>query len=95
MIRVVSKDADGFMLVIDSAFPETWDYAPTILNKVVAAGDKPCVVAANKRDIPDACAPERVKEKMDIKHPVIGTIAITGENVEKALSLLMEKMKQK
>jgi hypothetical protein len=94
MIEILSKDADGYILVVDSSLPESWPYAISILNEVVKIGNKPCVVAANKQDLKDSWSPEKVKEKMSVTYPVIGTIAITGENVEKVLSTLMEKVEE-
>jgi hypothetical protein len=90
MIEIVSKDADGFILIVDSSLPESWPYAVSILNEVVKIGDKPCVVAANKQDLEDAYPPEEVKKRMGVDYPVIGTIAIRGWNVEKVLNTLME-----
>ena len=90
MIEIIAKDADGVILVIDSSFPESWPYAITILKEVVKVGKTPCVVAANKQDLEDAHNPEEVKERMGVNYPVIGTVALTGENVEKALNTLMK-----
>lgn len=90
MIEIVSKDADGFILVVDSSLPESWSYAISILNEVVKIGKKPCVVAANKQDLKEALPPEEVKKSMGVEYPVVGTVALTGENVERALNMLME-----
>jgi hypothetical protein len=94
MIEIISKDADGFILLVDSSLPESWPYAVSILNEVVKIGGKPCVVAANKQDLENAYPPEEVRERMNVNYPVIGTIAITGRNVEKVLNTLMGELEE-
>jgi len=95
MIEIVSKDADGFILIVDSSLPESWPYAVSILDEVVKIGDKPCVVAANKQDLDNAYPPEEVRDRMGVKYPVVGTIAIKGWNVEKVLDALMEGLEER
>ena len=94
MIEAIAKGGDGFILIIDSSFPESWPYATAILNEVAKVGKRPCVIAANKQDLPNAWSPEEVKEKRGVKYPVNGTIAITGENVETALEMLIESIER-
>ena len=90
MIEIISKDADGIILVIDSAYPETWPYAMIILKEVIKAGNIPCVVCANKQDLPNAQPSQVVMGTLGTENPVIETVALTGKNVEVALETLMK-----
>ena len=90
MIEMISKDADGILLIIDSAYPETWPYAMTILKEVIKAGNTPCVVCANKQDLPNAQPSAVVMGTLGTENPVIETVALTGKNVEIALETLMK-----
>jgi hypothetical protein len=94
MIKIISKDADGIILVIDSAFPETWHYALNMINRVINVGSTPYIIAANKQDLANARSPEDIKKELNVNVPIIGTIAITGENVEKVLSMLMKEVEE-
>jgi hypothetical protein len=95
MIEIVGKDADGILLVIDSAYPETWPYSVTMIKEIIKAENVPCVLCANKQDLPKAWSPEVVKKNMGVLNPVIGTVALTGKNVELALGTLMKIMETK
>ena len=90
MIEIVARDADGILLVIDSAYPKTWPYAITMVKKVIKIENTPCVVCANKQDLAEALSPEVIKENFNALNLVIGTVALTGENVEVALDALMK-----
>jgi len=95
MIKVTGKDADGIILVIDSVFPETWHYALNMINRVMNAGSTPYIIAANKQDLKNARSPEDIKKELNVNVPIIGTIAITGENVESSLDTLMGMIEKK
>ena len=92
MIKNISENADGIIWVIDASFPETWPYALTIIREIIKAEKASCVIAPNKQDLKNARSQEVVYEKMDEMYPVVGTTAITGENVEKALNVPMERV---
>ena len=94
MIEMLGRDADGILLVIDSAYPETWPYAITMIKEVMKAENTPCVVCANKQDLPKAWSPDIVKKNLGVLNPVIGTVALTGKNVETALESLMKLIEE-
>ena len=94
MIENISEDADGIILVIDASFPETWPYALTIIREIIKAEKVPCVIAANKQDLKNAHSQEEVYERLGKVYPVVGTIAITGESVEKALNTVIEMIER-
>ena len=95
MIEIVAKDADGIMLVIDSAYPETWPYAIKMIKEVIKAENMPVVVCANKQDLPKAWAPEIAKKNLGVMNPIVGTVALTGEGVENALDELIKLIREK
>jgi len=92
MIEAIAKGADGFILVVDSSFPDSWPYAIMILNEIAKAGRRPYVVAANKQDLDNEYPPEHIRRILNTGSSVIGTIAITGENCEDVLETLMREI---
>lgn len=93
MREILGKGAAGIMLVVDSTRPEFFDKAVEMLDQIGV--NAPCVVLANKQDLPGALPPEKVKEELvklglSPETPVIGTVATRGEGVKEALQKLLE-----
>ncbi|WP_456483733.1 GTP-binding protein [Methanopyrus kandleri] len=94
VMRLGARNADGMILVIDSADPRI-DKAVKIYNIVKSVVKNPhrVVVFANKQDLPDALSPEQVGELVEralgISPPVIGTVAIKGEGLREGLDTLL------
>ncbi|WP_456454741.1 ADP-ribosylation factor-like protein [Methanopyrus sp.] len=94
VMRLGARNADGMILVIDSADPRI-DTAVKIYNVVRGVVKNPhrVVVFANKQDLHDALSPEQVEELVEralgISPPVIGTVAIKGKGLREGLDILL------
>ncbi|MBN1936974.1 MAG: ATP/GTP-binding protein [Anaerolineae bacterium] len=91
MWEILSEGMLGFVVVIDSARPETFREARRILEVFRGYAPTPYVVAANKQDSPDAWAPDdlriALKISQDIK--VLPCVAVDKESVKNVLLELL------
>jgi hypothetical protein len=91
----------GFVVIVDSARPETFREAKGILQTFRAYAPTPYVVAANKQDRDDAWTVEdlRIALKLDRKIKMLPCVASDRESVKKVLLELLysilEEMKEK
>jgi small GTP-binding protein len=92
--KILSKGADGILFVVDSLNIASFEEAANLLKEVydILPG-VPIVLCANKQDIRGAKQPYEVAEAVLGKNKesisVIGTSAKTGENIERALGLIV------
>ena len=98
MQEILAKGSTGILLVVDSTYPETFEFAKRVLDRVQKAagnGNIPLVVVANKQDLEGSLTPDQVRSELGLSDeiPVVGTVATTGEGVDDALSLLLTKIK--
>lgn len=89
ILKILSKDIWGLILIIDSADPD-FPRAKKMMEGVKER-DIPFVVFANKQDLDEALSPEEIKESLGYP-TVVGTSALTGENCEKGLKTLFDKI---
>lgn len=91
MWEILSEGMLGFIVMVDSARPETFREARGILQTFRAYAPTPYVVAANKQDFPDAWAVEdlRIALKLDPKVKMLPCIASDKEMVKKVLLELL------
>jgi small GTP-binding protein len=91
MWEILSEGMLGFVVMIDSARPETFREARRILEIFRGYAPTPYVVAANKQDSPDAWQPEdlriALKIAQDIK--VLPCVATDKESVKTVLLELL------
>ena len=91
MWEILSEGMLGFVVLIDSARPETFREARRILEVFRGYAPTPYVVAANKQDSPDAWATDdlriALKISQDIK--VLRCIATEKESVKNVLLELL------
>ena len=87
MWEILSEGMLGFVVVVDSARPETFREAKGILQTFRAYAPTPYVVAANKQDKEDAWPVEdlRIALKLDKKVKMLPCVASDGEQVKKVL----------
>ncbi len=90
IMKVLSRDVWGVILVVDSTQPETFPRALEMLEKVKKE-HIPFIVFANKQDLENALPPEEIKERLGVPI-VIGGSALKGENTEKALLTLFDEI---
>ena len=91
MWEILSEGMLGFIVVVDSARPETFREAKGILQTFRAYAPTPYVVAANKQDREDAWTVEdlRIALKLDKKVKMLPCVATDRETVKKVLLELL------
>ena len=67
MWEILAEGMLGFIVMVDSAKPETFREARSILETFRAYAPTPYVVAANKQDHPDAWGPEDLRIALSIE----------------------------
>ncbi|MBL8118354.1 MAG: ATP/GTP-binding protein [Anaerolineae bacterium] len=101
MWEILAEGMLGFVVMVDSAKPETFREAKSILETFRAYAPTPYVVAANKQDHPDAWAAEDLRIALRIEDGVklLPCVAKDKESVKNVLlellySILEEMDKQ-
>ncbi len=91
MWEILSEGMLGFVVIIDSARPETFREARRILEIFRGYAPTPYVVAANKQDSPDAWPPEdlRIALKIPQDVKVLPCVATDKESVKNVLLELL------
>lgn len=91
MWEILSEGMLGFVVLIDSARPETFREAKRILEVFRGYAPTPYVVAANKQDHEDAWSPEdlRIALKIDRDIKVLSLVATEKESVKDVLLELL------
>jgi small GTP-binding protein len=100
MWEILSEGMLGFIVMVDSARPETFREARGILQTFRAYAPTPYVVAANKQDQEDAWEVDdlRIALKLDRKVKMLPCVATSKDAVKKVLLELLysilDEMKQ-
>jgi small GTP-binding protein len=91
MWEILAEGMLGFIVMVDSARPETFREARGILQTFRAYAPTPYVVAANKQDLDDAWDVEdlRIALKLDSKIKMLPCIAMDKETVKTVLLELL------
>jgi small GTP-binding protein len=91
MWEILSEGMLGFIVMVDSARPETFREAKSILHTFRAYAPTPYVVAANKQDAPDAWDVDdlRIALKLDRRIKMLPCVASDKESVKAALLELL------
>ena len=91
MWEILSEGMLGFIVMVDSARPETFREARSILETFRAYAPTPYVVAANKQDREDAWEVDdmRIALRMDPKVKLLPCIAVDKESVKNVLLELL------
>jgi small GTP-binding protein len=89
MWEILSEGMLGFVVIVDSARPETFREARFILDTFRAYAPTPYVVAANKQDVPEAWPVDdlRIALKLD---PSIKCLPCVASDKEKVKTILLE-----
>jgi signal recognition particle receptor subunit beta len=102
MWEILSEGMLGFVVMVDSARPETFREAKSILETFRAYAPTPYIVAANKQDVEDAWSLEdlRIALRLDSSVKLLGCVATEKESVKTVLlellySILEEMDKKK
>ncbi len=91
MWEILAEGMLGFVVMVDSAKPETFREAKSILETFRAYAPTPYVVAANKQDHPDAWAAEDLRIALRIEENVklLPCVAKDRESVKNVLLELL------
>ncbi len=91
MWEILSEGMLGFVVLVDSARPETFREARSILNTFRSYAPTPYVVAANKQDENDAWPPEDLRIALRIASDVkvLPCVATNKESVKEVLLQLL------
>jgi small GTP-binding protein len=93
ILKSLGAESLGALLVVDSTKPEEFSRAKEMMQKAGVYG-LPCVVVANKQDLPGALSVEEVRKKMNISEEIaiIGTVGSDKDSVLKALDKLIDRI---
>lgn len=93
MLReIVAKGARGFILILDSTDPNSIMTGKEILKEILKTnGDIPCVILANKQDLPNAMPVGKIKS-LFTDFPVVPGVLIKGIGIKESLALLFSQM---
>jgi small GTP-binding protein len=66
MWEILAKEMDGFVILIDSTKPDSFEQAQQLIKLFTRISPVPFVVAANKQDIAGAMRPHRVRAALNL-----------------------------
>ncbi len=91
MWEILAEGMLGFVVMVDSAKPETFREAKSILETFRAYAPTPYVVAANKQDHPEAWSPDDLRIALRIEENVklLPCIATQKDSVKNVLLELL------
>ena len=79
----------GVFLVLDSTKPNEFEFAKKMLEKFSGV---PCVIVANKQDMPGALRREEIKARFGMDMEVVETVATERRGVYEAFERMVEKI---
>jgi len=93
MLReIVSKGARGFILILDSTDPNSIIAGKEILKGILKSnGRVPCVILANKQDLPNAIPVGKIRS-LFANFPVIPGVLIKGIGIKESLATLFSQI---
>lgn len=91
MWDILSEGMLGFVVLVDSARPETFREAKTIVGRFRRYSPTPYVIAANKQDVQDAWSPDdlRIALRLPSDTKVLSCVATNRESVRHVLLELL------
>jgi hypothetical protein len=89
MWEILSEGMLGFVVLVDSASPETFREAQTIVDRFRRFAPTAYVIAANKQDVDDAWAPEDLRIALKIA-PSVKVLSCVGTDQESVKGVLLE-----
>ncbi len=92
MWEILSEGMLGFIVLVDSARPETFREARTILDAFRSYSNTPFIIAANKQDDEDAWPPADLKIALELDDNirVLSCVSTQKESVKDVLVQLLE-----
>lgn len=91
ILDVLSREAVGAFIVVDSTDPNTFARAKEMIRKTRAEAI-PKIIIANKQDIPGALSPEKIREMMKLRKdiPIVPAVITEKKGTEEALDALLK-----
>jgi small GTP-binding protein len=91
ILNVLSKEAVGAFILVDSTAPQTFARAKEMIRKTRAEAI-PKIIVANKQDLPGALSPDEIREKMKLKKdiPIIPAVITEKKGIEESLDALLK-----
>ncbi|MBC7869934.1 MAG: ATP/GTP-binding protein [Chitinophagaceae bacterium] len=89
MWEILAEGMLGFIVMVDSAKPETFREAKSILETFRAYAPTPYVVAANKQDHPDAWSPDDLRIALRIE-PEVKLLPCVAREKDSVRDVLLE-----
>ncbi len=89
MWEILSEGMLGFVVLVDSARPETFREARRILDAFSSYSDTPFVIAANKQDDEDAWPPEDLRLALELD-PSVRVLPCIAHNRASVKQVLLE-----
>jgi hypothetical protein len=90
MWEILAEGMLGFVVMVDSAKPETFKEARSILDTFRAYAPTPYVVAANKQDHPDAWQPDDLRIALRIEDDNVKLLPCVARDKESVKEVLLE-----
>ncbi len=89
LIDKFGSSSMGVFLVIDASAPDTFQQAKKMLSKFQ---NLPCVIVANKKDLPNALSKEEIKNRMGVDVPIVEVDSLSKKGVYEAFEMLANKI---
>jgi uncharacterized protein len=88
------EGALGFILIVDSRYPETFRQTRSMFQTLMAYSPLPIVIAANFQDLPDAWDVEALRIGLQVSNdiPIIPCVATDRESVKGVLIALLNEV---
>lgn len=67
MWDILAKEMDGFVVMVDSTDPKTFDTARELIKTFRSFENVPYIVAANKQDLPNAISPQELRAALGLE----------------------------
>jgi small GTP-binding protein len=92
IFKIFAQEVNGILLVVDASRPEDFQKAKSML-ELVGPG-LPFVIVANKSELPNALAPERIREAIGLDKDVqiVSTVATRNVGLKEAFKLLAQQI---
>lgn len=93
ILRMLSSEAMGIFLVLDSTRPRDFERAKKMLEMARSYG-LPYIIIANKQDLDGALSPDEIRRRFNVPDdvPIVPTIATEKKGVFEAFELLVERI---
>ncbi len=93
IIKMISGEAMGIFLVVDSTLPKDFIRAKQMLEITKGYG-LPHIIVANKQDLPGALSVDEIRNHFNIPEdvPIIPTVATSKKGIYEAFDILVQKI---